>query len=64
MHRCFSVNFEKFLEKLFCRTPNLATISHMLFFYFLQISLQPKNNSFGVAMVNQRKEFTSLFNPV
>ena len=65
-HRYFSVNFEKFLEKLFCRTPPSNHFSHdVVFFLFAdQGGLQPKIRSFGEAMVNQGKESTSPFNPV
>ena len=65
-HRYFSVNFEKFLGKLFYRTPPSNHFSHDVVFYLLadQWGLQPKINSFGGPMVNQGKEFTSLFNPV
>ena len=59
-HRYFSVNFDKFLGKLFCRTPS-NHFSHVVFFLFAdQWGLQPKINSFHGAMVNQMKEFTGL----
>ena len=65
-HRHFSVNFEKFLGKMFRRTPPSNHFSHdVVFFLFAdQWSLQPKINSFGGAIVNQGKEFTSPFSPV
>ena len=65
-HRYFSLNFENFLGKLFCRTPPINHFSHdAVFFLFAdQWGLQPKINSFSGAMVNQGKEFTSPFNPV
>ena len=58
-HRHFSVNFEKFLGKQFCRTPPSNNFSHdVVFFIFAdQGDLQSKINSFGGAMVNQGKEF-------
>ena len=37
-HSYFSVNFETFLGKLFCRTPPSNHFSHDVFFPFLQIS--------------------------
>ena len=63
--RYFSVNFEKFLGKLFCRTPRSNHFSHdgVFFLFAEQRGLQPKVNSFGGAIVNQGKEFTSPFNP-
>ena len=53
-HRYFSVNFEKFLGKLFCRTPPSNHFSHdVVFFLFAdQWGLQPKINLFGGAIVN------------
>ena len=65
-HKYFSVNFEKFLEKLFWRTPPSNHFSHdVVFFPFAdQWGLQAKISSFGVAMVNQGKQFTNPFNPV
>ena len=66
-HRYLSVNLEKFLEKLFHRTPPSNHFSHdVVFFSFAdQWGLQPKISSFGVAMVNHGKQFTNHpFNPV
>ena len=65
-HGYFSVNFDKFLRKLFYRTRPSNHFSHdVVFFLFAdQWGLQPKINSFSGAMVNQGKEFTSPFNPV
>ena len=65
-HRYFSVNFEKFLGKMFCRTPPSNHFLHdVVFFLFAdQWGLQPKISSFGGAMVNRVKKFTSPFNPV
>ena len=66
-HRYLSVNFEKFLGKLFCRTSRSNHFSHDVVFFFVfaeHSGLQPKINSFGGAIVNQGKEFTSPFNPV
>ena len=65
-HRYFSVNFEKLLGKLFCRTPPSNHFLHYVVFFLFadQWGLQPKISSFDGAMVNQVKEFTSSFNPV
>ena len=65
-HKYFSVNFEKFLGKLFYRTPPSKHFSHVVVFLIFADpwGLQPKINSFSRAMVNQGKEFTSSFNPV
>ena len=65
-HRYFSVNFEKFLGKLFCRTPPSNHFSHDVLFFLCadQWGLQPKTSLFGGAMLNQGKEFASPFNPV
>ena len=53
-HMYLFVNFEKFLGKLFCRTPRSNHFSHdVVFFVFAdQSGLQPKINSFGEAIVN------------
>ena len=59
-HRYFPVNFEGFLGKIFCTRPPSNHVSHDVVFSFLQ----PKINLFGGAMVNQKKEFTSPFNPM
>ena len=66
LHRYFSVNFEKFFGKLFCRTPPSNHFSHDVVFFLFgdQWGLQPKINLFGAAMVNQGEEFTSPFNHV
>ena len=65
-HKYFSVNFDKCLGKLFCRTPPSNYFSRdVVFFIFAdQWRLQPKINSFRGAMVNQGKEFTNPFNSV
>ena len=65
-HGYFSVNFAKFLGKLFCRTPPSNHVLHdIVFFLFAdQWGLQPKISSFGGAMVNRVKEFTSPVSPV
>ena len=54
LHRYFSVNFENFLGKLFCRTLPSNHFSHdVVFFLFAdQWGSQPKVNLFGGAMVN------------
>ena len=57
--RCFSVNFEKFLEMLFCRALPSNHFSHVISLLFAdQWDSQPKINSFGVAMINQGKEYS------
>ena len=52
-HRYFSVNFEKFLGKLFHRTPPSSHFSHdAVFFLFAdQWGLQPKIDLFGVGQL-------------